>query len=352
MTPSPKTISLKELAQLSGSVIQGDETIQLQGVATLQDAIEGQISFVSNPKYKALLKENKASVVVMSPELAENYSGNALINKDPYLTFAKVVTEFHKKEPLPAHIHESAVLADDVVLGDRVNISANVVIESGAKIGDGVVIGAGCFVGADCDIGDEVYLYPNVTLYHKTVIGSRSILHAGAIIGSDGFGFALNSESAEKSWFKIPQIGNVVLGNDVEVGASTSIDRGALGATRIGNGVKLDNQIQVGHNVELGDHTIVAGTTVFAGSSRIGKRCQIGGAVAISGHLKIVDDVVITGKSMVIKSILKPGIYSSGIASDKNRNWRRNAARFRHLDDMARQIKQLEKRLQDLESKR
>lgn len=351
MMGSSKGISLKQLAEITDSQIKGDQDIQLQGVATLQDAQKGQISFVSNPKYKTLLKDSLASVVVLSPKLAEDYSGNALINQDPYLTFAKVVTEFHKKEYLPANIHPSAVVADDVVMGEQVNIAANVVIGTGVTLGDNVIIEANCVIGSDCKISDAVYFYPNVTLYSGTYIGSRSIIHSGAVIGGDGFGFAPNSQSADKSWYKIPQVGNVVLGSDVEVGANTTIDRAALGTTRIGNGVKLDNQIQVGHNVELGDHSIVAGGTVFAGSSVIGKRCQIGGGVAIAGHLKIVDDVIITGKSMVIKSISEADVYSSGIAADTNRKWRRNAARFRKLDEMAKQLKQQEQRIQELETR-
>jgi len=346
----PKIISLKQLAVITNSQIKGDQEIELQGVATLQDATEGQISFVSNPKYKALLKDSLASVVVLNPTLAEGYSGNALVNQDPYLTFAKVVSEFHKQERLPANIHPSAVIAADVVMGEQVNIAANVVIGAGVTLGDNVVIGANCVIGSGCEMDDAVYLYPNVTLYTRTCIGSHSIIHSGAVIGADGFGFAPNSQSADKSWYKIPQVGNVVLGSDVEVGANTTIDRAALGTTRIGNGVKLDNQIQVGHNVELGDHSIVAGGTVFAGSSVIGKRCQIGGTVAVAGHLKIVDDVIITGKSMVIKSISEAGVYSSGIAADTNSKWRRNAARFRKLDEMAKQLKQQEKRIQELEN--
>jgi len=345
---SSKTFSLAQLAEITDSEIKGDKDIRLLGVATLQDAREGEISFVSNPKYKALLKDSAASVVVLDPKLAENFSGNALINQDPYLTFAKIVSEFHKQDTMPSNIHPSAIIADDIVLGKQVNIGANAVIEQGVVLDDNVIIGSGCFVGNHCEIGAGVYLYPNVTIYHQTNIGSGSIIHSGAVIGADGFGFAPNTESEEKSWYKILQVGNVVLGSDVEVGACTTIDRAALGTTYIGNGVKLDNQVQVGHNVSLGDHTVIAGGTVLAGSSNIGKRCQIGGAVAIAGHLIIADDVVITGKSMVIKSIPNAGVYSSGIASDDNRKWRRNAARFRKLDEMAKHIKQLEQRFSTL----
>ncbi len=343
--------TLQQLAEITHSKTRGDASIMLSGVAPLHSATAGQISFVSNPKYKPLLKDTKASAVVLSPDLAENYSGNALLNKDPYLTFARVVTAFTQTALLTEEIHTSAIVAKNVVLGKGVNIGPNAVIGQGARIGDGVVIGAGCVVGTDCILENDVHLYPNVTLYHASQIGSRSILHSGVVIGADGFGFAANSETEEKSWFKIPQIGNVILESDVEIGANTTIDRAAMGSTRIGKGVKLDNQIQVGHNVELGEHTIIAGGTVIAGSTRIGKHCLIGGAVAIAGHLDIADNVMLTGRSMVMKSIPDAGVYSSGVPADENRNWRRNAARFKKLNDMAKQIKQLEKQIKQLESK-
>ncbi len=343
--------TLRQLADITHSQIKGDEAITLLGVAPLQDASEGQISFVSNPKYKALLQDTKASAVVLSPELAENYSGNVLVNNDPYLTFAKLVTLFNTTEKQPGYIHPSAVIADNVILGNDVNIAPHVVIEEGVQIGDGAVIGAGCFIGAHSTLEQNVHLYPNVTVYHESIIGCRTIIHSGAVIGADGFGFAPDSESEEKSWYKIQQIGNVVIACDVEIGANTTIDRAALGSTRIGVGVKLDNQVQVGHNVELGDFTVVAGGTVFAGSTIVGKHCQIGGVVAIAGHIKIADDVILTGRSMVISSILEPGVYSSGIPTEVNGKWRRNAARFRKLDDMARKIKQLEKQITQLERK-
>ncbi len=343
--------TLKQLAEVTRSQIKGDKDIMLSGVASLQEASEGQISFVSNPKYKTQLKDTKASAVILSPDLAENYPGNALVNKDPYLTFARVVTKFNKTTPLPGNIHPSAVIAEDAKLAANVNIGPNVVIEQGVRIGDGVVIAAGCFVGANAVLDNDVHVYPNVTIHHDSVIGCRTIIHSGAVIGADGFGFAPNSESEEKSWYKIPQIGNVKIACDVEIGANTTIDRAALGSTRIGKGVKLDNQIQVGHNVELGDYTIVAGGTVFAGSTVIGKHCKIGGVVAIAGHIKIADGVILTGRSMVISSILEPGVYSSGIPTEVNSKWRRNAARFRKLDEMAKQVKQLEKQIKQLDSK-
>ena len=344
-----KMKSLKQLAELTGSTIKGDEQVQINDVATLQDANKGEISFVSNPKYKKLLETTNATVVILSPKLADDFKGNALVNDDPYLTFAKVVNIFHKPKKAQAHTHSSAVIAKDSIIGDNVKIAANVVINSGVNIGSNSKIGAGSVIAENTLIGTNALIHANVTIYADTKIGENCIIHSGTIIGSDGFGFAPQSD---KSWYKILQIGNVAIGNDVEIGANTTIDRAALGSTVIGNGVKLDNQIQIAHNVQIGDLTIIAGSAGIAGSTTIGKRCQIGGAVAISGHLNIVDDVMITGRSMVMSSIKKSGVYSSGIATDENRKWRRNAARFRHLDEMAKKLKQLETRLENtLENK-
>ena len=334
-------VSLEQLASLTDSIIQGDKNTELSSVAPLEDALQGQISFLSNPKYINVLGTTKASAVILSPELLKNFKGNALVNKNPYLTFAKVLSIIHKEESAINRVHPTAVVADDVMIDKDVSIGANVVIESGVSIQSGAIIGAGSYIGKNSFIAQNTKLYPNVSIYADTRIGNETIIHSGAVIGSDGFGFAIQED---KSWFKILQIGNVVIGDHVEIGANTTIDRAALGSTLISDGVKLDNQIQVGHNVRIGENTAIAAATVLAGSTTIGKRCQIGGASAIAGHLTIADDVIITGKSMVINSIKKPGVYSSGIASDENKKWRRNAARFRHLDEMAKKINRLEKK--------
>ncbi len=337
---------LETLAELTDSAIKGDKYVEINSVASLRDAERGQISFVSSPKYVSYLESTNASAVILSPELAKDYSGNALINSDPYLTFAKVLHIIHKKEKRDAFIHPSAVIASDVKIAPNVNIAANVVIESGVIIEENVHIGAGSYIGEQSQIHKNVVINPNVTIYADTHIGRGSIIHSGVVIGSDGFGFA---PTKDKQWYKIPQIGNVMIGEDVEIGANCTIDRAALGSTIIGEGVKLDCQIHIGHNVTIGDFSIMAAGTVIAGTTHIGKRCQIGGASAISGHLTIADDVVITGKGMVIKSIKSRGVYSSGIPADTNSKWRRNAARFRHLDEMAKTIKQLEKKHQSTE---
>jgi len=339
-------ITLGALADLTDSTIKGDNNYPLQGVATLKDAKEGEISFVSNPKYKKLINVCKASAIILSPSLAEDYSGNALINDDPYLTFAKVVYAFHATKSPAGQIHPTAIIDKSSNISASASIGANVVIEENVRVDDGVNIGANSFIGKRSVVKENTVIHANVSIYSDTQIGRNSIIHSGAVIGADGFGFA---PQKDKSWYKILQVGNVVIGTDVEVGASTTIDRAALGSTIIGDGVKIDNQIQIGHNVKIGDHSIFAAGTLIAGSTTIGKYCQVAGAVAIAGHLQITDHVIITGKSMVIKPISKAGVYSSGIAADENKKWRRNAIRFSQLDDMAKTIKRLESQVKKLE---
>jgi len=336
--------TLEKLAELTGSEYKGDAQCQLKAVAPLDEAGEGEISFVSNAKFKKLLATSKASAIILSSALSKDHSGNTLINDDPYLTFAKVVSIFHADKKLSYSTHASAVIDKNATISESINIGPNVVIESNVTIEEGVIIGAGCFVGEGSVLKKNVHLYPNVTIYSDTRIGNNSIIHSGTVIGSDGFGYA---PQKDKSWYKILQVGNVVIGSDVEIGANTTIDRAALGSTEIADGVKLDNQIQVAHNVKIGEKTIIAGATGIAGSTTIGKACQIGGAVSIGGHLQIADNVVLTGRSMVMKSISEAGVYSSGVATEENKKWRRNAARFRHLDEMAKTIKRLEMKLEE-----
>ncbi|MFN7098396.1 MAG: UDP-3-O-(3-hydroxymyristoyl)glucosamine N-acyltransferase, partial [Gammaproteobacteria bacterium] len=225
------------------------------------------------------------------------------------------------------------------------SIAANVVIGDEVKIGKNAVIQAGCAINSNVEIGTDTWLWPHVTVYHGTQIGARTIIHSGAVIGSDGFGFAFH----QGKYHKIPQIGNVRIGNDVEIGANTTVDRGALADTVIGNGVKLDNQIQVGHNVEIGDHTVIAAGTGIAGSTKIGKYCRIGGLVGFAGHITIADQVNITAMASVAQSIDEPGIYSSGIPAAPFQSWRRNMVRFQQLDNIARRLKQLERKFGEQE---
>ncbi len=339
------TYSLEQLAELTDSLFSGDKNTQINSVAPIDEAKEGQISFVNNPKYISKLSDSKASVVILNSTLAEAYTGNALINDDPYLIFARVLSILYAESETLAGIHKSAHIADSAKIDPSSNIEANVVIEDGVIIEKNVSIGAGSYIGKGTILASGVRLYPNVTLYKDTHVNRNSIIHSGAVIGADGFGFA---PTPEKKWFKIPQVGNVIIGKEVEIGAGTTIDRATLGTTRICDGVKLDDQVHIGHNVNVDEHTVIAAGTLIAGSSSVGKRCQIGGAVAISGHLTVSDDVIVTGKSMVIKSIKTAGVYSSGIAADENKKWRKNAARFRHLDELAKKVSTLDKKLNEI----
>lgn len=338
------TYTLEQLAELTKSSFSGDKNIEINSVSALSEASDGQISFVSNPKYIKQLETTNATAVILSKKLADKYTGNTLINDDPYLTFARVLEIIYTEPNYSSTVHESALIAETSLLDQSANIGPNVVIEDGVTIEADVKIDAGCYIGKGTKIASGVHLYPNVTLYKDTQIGKNSIIHSGAVIGADGFGFA---PTPEKEWFKILQIGNVVIGENVEIGSSTTIDRAALGSTFINNGVKLDSQIHIGHNVKIDEHTVIAAGTLIAGSSTIGKRCQIGGAVAIAGHLSVADDVIITGRCLVTKSIKKSGVFSSGTTADENKKWRKNAARFRSLDEMAKKIRYLEQKLNE-----
>jgi len=333
------TFTLDKLADLTGSKIIGDSKVIIKSVASIDKAKDGDISFINKKKYKHLLEKSKASAVIITPDVSEGYSGNALINTDPYLTFAKVLKIFYEKNDLQDSISSQASISDNASIGKSVTINAKAVIEKNVSIGDESSVGAGTVVGNNVEIGKNVRIHPNVTIYPDCKIGDSAIIHSGAVIGADGFGFAPQND---KSWFKILQIGNVVIGKDVEIGANNTIDRAAMGSTIIGDGVKLDNQIHIGHNVSIGEHSALAACTVIGGSTRIGKRCQIGGASAIAGHLTIVDDVIITGNSMVIKSIDESGMYSSGIPAEKNSVWRRNITHLKQFDKIVKRLKKLE----------
>jgi UDP-3-O-[3-hydroxymyristoyl] glucosamine N-acyltransferase len=336
--------SLEALAELTGSLLKGNAQLEIASVAAVEHATLNDISYIRGGKYRHYLQSTQAGALILPPDLAAGYTGNCLINPDPYLAYAKVVARLYPVPCPPAGIHPTAVIAQDVILGEGCSIGAHVVIDAGTNIGSEVVIESGCVIGLGCQIGDNTRLYPNVTLGYNTHIGERCILHSGAVLGADGFGFA----PAQNEWYKINQIGNVVLGNDVEIGANTAIDRAAIGSTVIGNGVKLDNLIQVGHNVQIGDHSAIAGCTAIAGSVKIGNYCRIGGACAINGHLEIADHVTVTGMTMVSHSIRHKGVYSSGVVQDENQKWRKNAARFNQLDTMYRRLRALEKQFAEI----
>ena len=333
-------LTLLELAHISGSDLQGDPDCIISNVASIDKATQGEVSFVRENKYKIHLSKTKASAVILPENMANDFSGNKLINSDPYLAYAKIVEALFPIENPNWGIHPSATIHKTATIAANVYIGENVVIGENSEIKSQAIIGAGCAIAKNCSVGRYTELKPNVTLYDACKLGEHCLIHSGAILGADGFGFVPQKEG---KWYKIPQIGNVILGDNVEIGANTCIDRAALGSTTIGNGVKLDNLIQIGHNVTIGDDTAVAAHTAIAGSVKIGKRCRIAGAVAIAGHLEIVDDVTITGRSLISHAIRKSGVYSSGIVASENHIWRKNVARFRKLDDLFRRVITLEK---------
>lgn len=336
-------ISLAEIAQQLDCKIIGDESCLISSVATLQSAEAGQISFLANSRYRRYLTSTRASAVILRPEDQQACPVNAVISPNPYLIYAHVATLLNPVAAAPAGCHPSAVIEQGSNIDPTASIGANCSIGANTSIGAGAQIGPGCVIGNNVTVGAETCLMANISVCDAVKIGDRVLIQPGAVIGSDGFGFAPD----QGEWVKVPQLGSVMIGNDVEIGANTTIDRGALEDTVIEEGVILDNQIQIAHNVRIGAHTAIAGATAIAGSTTIGKRCQIGGAVGIVGHLEVVDDVHITAMSLVTGNIKQPGIYSSGTPLGGNKEWRKNAARFSQLDDMARRLRAFERKLKD-----
>lgn len=336
--------TLEEIAQKIGATIKGDPNCLITKLATLSDAQSGDIAFLSNTKYQQQLETTNASAVILSLASVENCQTNALVMKNPYLGYA-LVAQLLDTTPAPAtSIHPSAVIEENVTIGNNVSIGANTVIEDGVVLEDNVCIGAGCFIGKKAHIGQHSQLWPNVTVYHNVNIGNHCLIQANTVIGSDGFGYA----NDQGKWIKIPQLGTVIIGNNVEIGASTTIDRGALGDTVIKDGVIIDNQIQIAHNVTIGEGTAMAACSVIAGSTTIGKNCTIAGLVGINGHITISDGCIFTGMTMVTKDMPESGVYSSGAPCQPNKQWHKTNARIRKLDATNAKIKALEQQIKAL----
>jgi len=331
--------TLSQIAELLSAELQGDGALEIKKIATLANAHTGHIAFLANKKYRSQLETTKASAVILSPDDAAYFSGNKIIVANPYVCYAKLA-QFMDTTPRSANsgIHPSAVIHASAQVSKSAAIGANVVIEADAVIGDNVQIGPNSFIGERAKIGSGTKLWPSVSIYHDVEIGADCLLQANTVIGSDGFGYA----NERGQWLKIPQLGSVIIGDKVEIGASTTIDRGALDDTIIHSNVIIDNQCQIAHNVEVNSGTAIAGCTVLAGSVTIGKNCQIGGMSAINGHMSVCDGVIITGMSMVTKSITEPGIYSSGMPHTTNKEWRKSIAHLRNLSDMKSRLKALE----------
>jgi UDP-3-O-[3-hydroxymyristoyl] glucosamine N-acyltransferase len=333
--------TLKELAEFLKAEFKGDANLLISGIGSLDNALFGQISFLNDSKYYKYLDTTQASAVIVKPEHGKLDSRNLIIADDPYLAYAKISVFFNDAPKVESGIHTTAVVGKNCEIGPNVGIGPYCVIGNGVKIGENAQIAAGCIVNDDVEIGEKTRLYSNVVLYHKVKVGKRVLLHSGVVIGSDGFGNA----NEKGVWHKIYQLGTVVVGNDVEIGANTTIDRGAIGDTVIEDGVKLDNQIQIGHNVHIGAHTAIAGCVGVAGSTKIGRYCMIGGGVGINGHIEITDGVIISGKSAIGKSITKPGMYASSIPVMPYRIWARVLVRLTQLEDMFRRLNVVEKKI-------
>lgn len=328
------SITADEIAERYALLLRGDGGLRIRGVGTLSSADEGQLTFLANPRYRNQLQASRASVVVLREEDAAEAPGTVLIARDPYTAFAKIAALFDRQPVRDPGIHPSAVIDPAARIAKGVHIGPFVVIGANSVVGEGCVIGPGCVIGEDCEIGAGSELIARVTLVTRVRLGRRVRIHPGAVLGADGFGLAMDAGR----WIKVPQLGGVAVGDDCEIGANTCIDRGALGDTVLEEDVRLDNQIQIGHNVHIGAHTAMAGCSAAAGSARIGRYCLIGGAAGVLGHLEICDKVTITAMSLVTSSIREPGEYSSGTPLTDNRSWRKNAARFKQLDALARRV--------------
>jgi UDP-3-O-[3-hydroxymyristoyl] glucosamine N-acyltransferase len=338
-------IRLKALVELLGGQLTGNADIEISGIAPLDVADATQISFLSNSKLKTQAAQTRAAALILSPTddplVGAEFAGARIVTSNPYAYFARTAQVFAAQNNVapPAGIHPSAIVDPLASVAGNASIGPHVVIEAGARVEEHAVIDAGCFIGRDAVVGPETHFFARVTFHANCRIGKRGIVHSGAVIGADGFGFA----NENGVYVKIPQTGGVAIGDDVEIGANTTIDRGALSDTVIEDGVKLDNQIQIAHNVHIGAHTAMAGCVGVAGSAKIGKYCTFGGAAMVLGHLTIVDHVHISSGSFVSRSILEPGQYTGIYPLAKNADWEKSAAIVRNLSAMREKIRALEK---------
>jgi len=385
------SMTVQHLVERFGGTIQGDGSLSIRGLAPLDSAQADQLAFLANPKYLPQVSASQAGAVLISPaDLARLTAGEGapgaasttgdlaaetaalrihaqasragapitwIVTPNPYAYFARVAQLFiAAAEPVPSvRVHASAVVDPAARVAASASIGPHAIIEAGAVIGERVRIDAHAVIGRGATIGDDTRIYPNVTIYHDCIVGNRVIVHAGAVIGADGFGFAPDfadtvSPDAEGEWVKIPQVGRVRIGNDVEIGANTTIDRGAMADTIIEHSVKIDNLVQIAHNCRVGAYTVIAACAGIAGSTTIGRHCMIGGAVGIAGHVTLADRVIVTAKSGVSKSLKRAGVYTSAFPAIDNADWNKNAAVMRNLDKMRDRVKQLEAALTEIQS--
>ena len=336
-------LTLSQLAEHLDVELRGDAAVSVSSAAGLQQAGPGALSFLANPRYRKYLSNTRASAVIVSAQDAQASPVPVLISANPYACFARAVRLLYPERSQQAGIHPTASIAGTAQVDPGAWIDAGSVIGEEARVGSGVQIGPGCIIGSAVRIGEGSRLVARVTVLAESRIGRNVILHPGVVIGSDGFGMARQGER----WQKVPQIGSVQVGDDVEIGANTTVDRGALENTVIEEGVKIDNQVQIAHNVFIGAHSAIAACVGIAGSTRIGRHCTLAGGVGIVGHLEVTDHVHITGMSMVTRSIRYPGTYSAGTPLMDNLQWRRNAIRIKQLDNLTRRVSKLEKSIKN-----
>lgn len=334
--------SLGELAETLGVRLDGDPQLRVSGLSTLALAGPQQLSFLANSKYLAQLQDTRAAAVILRPEQAQECPVACLLSDNPYLTFARATALFVGDKGAVAGVHPSAVVAPDSDIDSSASVGPNAVVEAGVVLGAGVIVGANVYLGADCRIGAGSRIHPGAVLYREVQLGKNCIIHSNAVLGADGFGFAPSAAG----WEKIHQLGGVRIGDRVEVGACTTIDRGALEDTVVEDGAIIDNLVQIAHNCHIGKNTAIAGCTGLAGSTIIGANCTLAGGVGVVGHVEICDNVHITGMTMVTKSITEPGSYSSGTPMSSTRDWKRSAVRFAQLDSIQKRLAELEKRQQ------
>jgi UDP-3-O-[3-hydroxymyristoyl] glucosamine N-acyltransferase len=330
-------LTLAEIAKHFSLELRGDGARQIVGVATLASAGPNQIGFLANPAYRPQLASTQAAAVVLSEKDAALATGAVLVGSNPYADFARIAALFECRAALVPGVHPTAVVAADAHIDASAHVGPHCVIGARSRVAAGAEIGPGCVIGDDCVVGPDCRLVARVTLVLRVQLGARVLVHPGAVLGADGFGLAFD----QGAWLKVPQLGGVTIGDDCEIGANTTIDRGALGDTELEADVRLDNQIQIGHNVRIGAHTAIAGCAAIAGSTRIGRHCLIAGGAGIIGHLEIADRVTVGAMSLVTHDLREPGEYASGTPIQPKREWRRNAARFGQLDQLARRVRKL-----------
>jgi len=346
MAPS-KQIRLADIVSRLGGELIGDPDTVIRRIASLQSASPGDISFLVQRRYRPQLGRTRASAIILEAGERDATALPRIVCDDPYAYYARLSALIHPEQAVAPGVHATAVVDPGARVAHSASVGPHCVIGRGTRVAEGVAVGPGCIIGDDCEVGEHSRLHAGVTLYSGCRVGRRALIHSGAVIGADGFGLAMH----EGRWIKISQVGAVVIGDDVEIGANTTIDRGALDDTVIEDGVKLDNQIQVGHNVRIGAHTAMAGCVGIAGSARIGRYCTVGGGAVILGHLEIADHVNISAASLVSKSIAAPGTYTGAYPLQPNRDWRRTAALLRNLETLAGRVKELEKAIARLEGK-